>query len=270
MPAPDTNTLPSYSDDLALLVSVASNAAPIAMAYFDKPDTLNVEMKNGVSPVSAGDFAVDTYLRETLLAERPDYGWLSEETADADPQARMLAPRTFVVDPIDGTRAYIAGQTNWCISAAIVEGQRPVAGVLVCPALNEVYAASIGDGATCNGAPMARLDDEEPSQLVAGNRKLVSTLDARSASAIAHHPHVPSLAYRLAMVSSGRLGGTFVRSGSHDWDIAAAMVLLEETGCVMAGHNRQPVALNEMASRKADLLAAHPRLFDDMMGVADG
>ena len=124
--------------DLALVRDAAREAGEIAMRYFRKdPD---VWMKEGVSPVSAADIAVDDFLRDTLGRARPDYGWLSEETADS--HERLSARRTFVVDPIDGTRAFIAGQRTWCVSIAVVENGAPLVGVLDCPAKDEIYEAT--------------------------------------------------------------------------------------------------------------------------------
>jgi myo-inositol-1(or 4)-monophosphatase len=121
--------------DLALIAAAAREAGAIAMRHFrNDPE---VWMKNGTSPVSAADIAVDTFLRETLIEARPDYGWLSEETADSS--ARLEARRTFVVDPIDGTRAFIQGRRTWCVSIAVVEAGAPLAGVLECPAKGEFY-----------------------------------------------------------------------------------------------------------------------------------
>ena len=94
-------------------------------------------MKGGTSPVSEADYAVDRYLRETLTAARPAYGWLSEETADS--AGRLAASRTFVVDPIDGTRAFLDGRSTWCVSIAVVEDGHPLAGVLDCPATGEIF-----------------------------------------------------------------------------------------------------------------------------------
>jgi len=107
-----------------------------------------VWMKGGTSPVSEADHAADAYLRETLLKARPDYGWLSEETADD--HARLSARRTFVVDPIDGTRGFLDGLHSWCVSVAVVEDGRSLAGVLECPAKRETYWALPGEGAYLN------------------------------------------------------------------------------------------------------------------------
>src|SRR6185312_3038936 len=121
------------------------------MRYFRRDP--QVWMKAGDSPVTEGDLAVDRLLHERLSTARPDYGWLSDETADS--AERLSAARTFVVDPIDGTRGFIAGSDEWCVSVAIVEKGRSVAGVLDCPAKAEIYAARAGGGAICSGKAIA-------------------------------------------------------------------------------------------------------------------
>ncbi|RUU48953.1 3'(2'),5'-bisphosphate nucleotidase CysQ, partial [Mesorhizobium sp. M2C.T.Ca.TU.002.02.1.1] len=137
MPVLDQLTSSEARDDLALLRDAAREAGAIAMGYFG--NNPQVWMKGGTSPVSEADHAADAYLRETLLRARPDYGWLSEETADD--HARLSARRTFVVDPIDGTRGFLDGLHSWCVSVAVVEEGRSLAGVLECPAKGETYWA---------------------------------------------------------------------------------------------------------------------------------
>ena len=124
MPAPDAAT--RDAEDLALLVAAAQAAGPVALGYFrarpaswDKPD--------GAGPVSEADLAVDALLRERLLSARPDYGWLSEETED-DP-ARLSRATVFVVDPIDGTRAFSRGLPSWGMLLGRVERGRAIFGV---------------------------------------------------------------------------------------------------------------------------------------------
>ena len=115
MPAADRQT--QLADDLALIREAAREAGAIALGFFKQSP--EVWMKGGTSPVSEADYAVDRFLRETLTAARPAYGWLSEETADS--AGRLAASRTFVVDPIDGTRAFLDGRATWCVSIAVVE-----------------------------------------------------------------------------------------------------------------------------------------------------
>jgi len=210
--------------DIDLIRTAAAEAGRIAMGFFGRDP--EVWMKGGVSPVSEADYAVDAFLKATLRAARPDYGWLSEETVDTP--ERLSARRPFVVDPIDGTRAFLDRRDLWCVSIAVVEDGRPLAGVLDCPARGEVFVAGLGTGATLNGAPVAvRAQGAPPA--VAGPDRLVSSLPPAFRPP-RQHPYVPSLAYRLAMVAAGRIDGTFVKANSHDWDLAAADLILAEAG----------------------------------------
>lgn len=268
MQAPDAS-LATYDEDLALICAAAEVASDIAMRYFGNEEALDVQLKEGDSPVSAGDFAVDQYLRETLMAARPDYGWLSEETTDADPQHRRDAKRTFVVDPIDGTRAYISEGSCWCVSIAVVENDVSIAGVLACPVLKETFAAARGQGATKNGVSLAPINKQEPALAIAGRRALVRDLVGSTGTDFIPHGHVPSLAYRLAMIADGRLGGTFIRANSHDWDIAAAALILDEAGGELRLPGNKPVRLNDLNAKKPAMIAAHPALTQPMLRVAD-
>jgi myo-inositol-1(or 4)-monophosphatase len=161
-----------------------------------------------------------------LLAARPDYGWLSEETvADG---SRLAARRTFVVDPIDGTRAFIGGQDMWCVSIAIVEEGRPIAGVLDVPAKNEIYEARTDGPALKNGAPVkVRTAGDLP--VVAGPKTMTRTVLPGVGQTV-KVPYIPSLAYRIAMVAEGEIDATFVKPNSHDWDLAAADLILRRAG----------------------------------------
>ncbi len=188
---------------------------------------LDVRWKDGLSPVTNADMEVDDYLKQTLLAARPAYGWLSEETADSP--ERLSARRTFVVDPIDGTRAFIAGKDVWCVSIAIVENNRSVAGYLNCPVRKEEFTSTAGSGARLNGKPMAELAQHQPIRLSAA-KPLLAALPTAFAAKCAFRPNVPSLAYRIAMIAAGALDGTIVKPNSHDWDLAASELILRECG----------------------------------------
>src|SRR5690606_3668257 len=148
-----------------------------------------------------------------------DYGWLSEETADN--AERLSARRTFVVDPIDGTRAFINGLETWCISIAVVEDGRPVAGVLNCPVSLEEFVAMRGGGAQRNNDALTVNALGKPVRL-AGPKASRGQIEAVLGADVELHAYVPSLAYRIAMVADGRLDGTLIKPNSHDWDLAAA------------------------------------------------
>ncbi|WP_019173618.1 3'(2'),5'-bisphosphate nucleotidase CysQ [Pseudaminobacter salicylatoxidans] len=225
MPEAEKAGMAANTEDLALLLDVGREAGAIAMRYFGQNP--EVWMKSGQSPVSEADFAVDAFLRETLTAARPHYGWLSEETADSE--ARLSAGRTFVVDPIDGTRGFLEGSTSWCVSLAVVENGRPIAGVIDCPALGDVFSALPCKGARKNGSAIRV---RKPGALleVGGPKPYFDELPEGWRERVHRVQHIPSLAYRLALIAEGRIDATFVKPNAHDWDIAAADLILREAG----------------------------------------
>src|SRR5688572_14954231 len=136
--------------DLGLLLEAAHEAGALASRL--RRAGLQVTYKDGDNtPLTNADEAVDALVKQRLQAARPDYGWLSEETAD-DPD-RLAKRRIFVVDPIDGTRAFLNDRPWWSVALAVVEGDRPITGVVFAPELEETYAAELGQGATLNGQP---------------------------------------------------------------------------------------------------------------------
>lgn len=217
--------LVDLQSDLDLVRDAAEQAGQIAMRYFgQKPD---VWLKDGKSPVSEADMAVDAFLKDALLQARPDYGWLSEETADT--AERLDRHRTFVVDPIDGTRAFLEGGDVWCVSVAVVENGRSLVGVLDCPVRKEVFAAVRAAGSSKNDQPL-KVRRPGGSARVAGPKTMIKTIPADLAGKIEPVSYVPSLAYRIAMVAGGEIDASFVRANAHDWDLAAADLILDEAG----------------------------------------
>ncbi|RAZ73194.1 3'(2'),5'-bisphosphate nucleotidase CysQ [Mesorhizobium atlanticum] len=261
MPALDQLTSSAVGEDLALLRDAAREAGLIAMRYFG--NNPQVWMKGGTSPVSEADHAADAYLRETLLKARPDYGWLSEETADD--HARLSARRTFVVDPIDGTRGFLDGLHSWCVSVAVVENGRSLAGVLECPAKHETYWALPGEGAYLNDKRI-HLRPLGESVDIGGPKPLVDRMPEAWHDRLRRAAYIPSLAYRLAMIAAGKLDATFVKPNAHDWDIAAAdLILTEAGGALLDGHGKPPRYAGEVINHGA--LAAGS---GDLLGVLTG
>ncbi|MDI6027699.1 3'(2'),5'-bisphosphate nucleotidase CysQ [Corticibacterium sp. UT-5YL-CI-8] len=255
-------TYPDAEADLELLREAAAEAGRIALRYFRKDP--EVWMKTGQSPVSEADYAADKFLRETLLAARPDYGWLSEETADD--LSRLDRRRTFVVDPIDGTRGFLAGGDVWCVSAAVVDNGRTIAGVLECPAKSETFTALPGGGAFLNKERLAvRPIGGTPT--IGGPNPLLNALPAPLKAAMRHISYVPSLAYRVAMIAAGRLDATFVRANSHDWDLAAAdLILWEAGGRLVDPSGERPYYASERVQHGA-LAAGSGELLDVMVST---
>ena len=141
--------------DLALIVEAARAAGELATGW--RRQGLEVSYKTGGSPLTNADLAADRLLKAMLGAARPDYGWLSEETAD-DP-ARLARRRLFVVDPIDGTRAFAKNRPYWSVSIAVVEDERPIAGVVSPPEVGGPTAGSPATRTASRSAQPARLDD---------------------------------------------------------------------------------------------------------------
>ncbi len=208
------------------LEAAVREAGALALGSYRKP--IKTWFKEHDSPVSEIDIAVNTLLKERLTALAPDAAWLSEETED-DPM-RLAARQVWIVDPIDGTRSYIAGRPDWTVSVALIEDGRPVLAALDAPASAEFFFAGAAAGATRNGVPIT----VDPGATVAGARiagpKALLERLAAVAPAFEIAPRVHSLALRLARVAHGRVDVAFAGQSSHDWDLAAADLLVHEAG----------------------------------------
>lgn len=217
--------LTSPDDDLELLRACAVNAGIIASGYFRRD--LKTWTKDNASPVTEADILVDRFLCDALLGARPDYGWLSEETAD-DGQ-RLNCHRAFIVDPIDGTRGFIRGDDSWTVSLAVVEDGIPIASVVYAPARDELYDAYIDGGARLNGKPLRRKQVLRRGPVIPAPGAVHQELQAAGLDYV-RGPYMPSLAYRLVQVATGALDAAVVRRGSQDWDLAGAALILSESG----------------------------------------
>jgi myo-inositol-1(or 4)-monophosphatase len=177
-----------------------------------------------------------------------------------------VARRTFVVDPIDGTRAFLDGKSTWCVSVAVVERGRPLAGVLECPAKAEFFAAALGHGATKDGRAISVAGSREPA-LVAGPRAIIDQAVGQIGRRIDRASYIPSLAYRIAMVAEGVLDATFIKPHAHDWDIAAAELILTEAGGRLAEPSGSPPIYASADPRHGLLVAGSGPLLDAMVGA---
>lgn len=252
------------ADDVELLAEIAREAGALAMTFFQQnPKSW---AKGETSIVSEADLEVDNLLSARLLAARPDYGWLSEETAD-DP-ARLDCHRVFVVDPIDGTRGFLSGSREWTISLAIVEKGRPVAAVLFAPALDAMFQAVEGMGARRDGGSLRVSHRTElAGASLAGSRRLVrETLEIASIET-EYHGNIPSLAYQFALVAAGEVDVAIARRGAYDWDLAAADLLVHEAGGRLADLDGKRPRYNALDRRHPVLLASTPALCDEMAAI---
>ncbi len=258
--------------DLAIMREAAREAGALALGFAARGDTQGWD-KAPDHPVTAADLAVNRLLADRLLAARPDYGWLSEETADR-PEDR-LRRRVWVVDPIDGTRAFMRGGPDWCIGLAVVEDGRTVASVVHAPVPGELFEAERGCGARLNGAAIsvsaqARI---EGSRLVV-SRSLVDHPAWRDPwpAVTVPEPNPNATLYRMALVAAGRWDASFVLFRKSDWDLAAGALLVEEAGGFATTHAGEPFRFNRTVPAQRSMLAAgkdlHPLLVRRMKAVA--
>ncbi|WGS00523.1 3'(2'),5'-bisphosphate nucleotidase CysQ [Bradyrhizobium sp. ISRA443] len=238
--------------DAALLTRTVHEAGRLALSLF------RTELKNWIkgasSPVSEADIAVNDLLEERLRAATPDYGWLSEESADDE--TRLGKRLTWIVDPIDGTRAYLAGREDWCVSVALVEKASPVLAAVYAPASDEFFFAARGQGATRNDIAVHTTAGTDFDFLrMAGPKPLVQRLSPTPGE-ITLYPRIGSLALRLCRVAQGHLDAAFAGGQSRDWDLAAANLIVQEADGKMTALSGDAIEYNRREVSHGVLVAA--------------
>jgi myo-inositol-1(or 4)-monophosphatase len=238
--------------DAALLADAVREAGALGLSLF------RTELKNWTkgasSPVSEADIAVNDLLERRLRSATPDYGWLSEESVDDD--SRLDRHLVWIVDPIDGTRGYLAGREDWCVSVALVADRSPVVGCVFAPASDEFFFAVRGQGTTRNGLPVHATDGTELDfSRIAGPKPLVQRLSAQSGE-IVLHPRIGSLALRLCRVAQGSLDAAFAGGQSRDWDLAAANLIVQEASGNMTALSGDAISYNRREVTHGVLVAA--------------
>ncbi|WP_238119907.1 MULTISPECIES: 3'(2'),5'-bisphosphate nucleotidase CysQ [unclassified Xanthobacter] len=255
-----------HRDDALLarqLSDAVAEAGALALSMFRSG--VKAWSKDDRSPVTEADLAVDRYLHQRLTALAPDYGWLSEETADA--AARLTRRRVWVVDPIDGTRGFMNGAPDWAVSVALVEDGRPLLAALFAPMLEEMFTARRGAGAHRNGSALtAGQRADLAGARAAGPSEALDRLAA--AAAITRMPRGHSLALRLARVATDEVDVAVSRADSHDWDLAAADLVVEEARGRLTTLDDAPLIYNRATPRHAALVCAGIRLHGPAMAAA--
>lgn len=247
------------TDDLALLTDAAREAGEILRGYF-KRGSKAWEKPDAAGPVTEADMAANDALHERLRGARPGYGWLSEEGPD-DPD-RLSAKRVFVVDPLDGTRAFIEGDHSWSIALAVVEDGQATAGVVYLPMRDRIYAARSGHGATLDGTPISvSMRDELEGAAVLSSRINFDPRHWRDD----RPPEVrrqfrSSLAYRLSLIAQGRYDAMFRLRPAREWDVAAGAVLVQEAGGRITDRNGARLTFNQPDPLFTGVIAAPPAL----------
>ncbi len=252
-----------YSDILAR-IEAAIVASRAVFGRFT-PGAIETEYKIGHDPVTEADRALDVVLRQNLL--RDGEGWLSEESVD-DP-SRLSKSRVWVVDPLDGTREFVAGIPEFCVSIAFVEDGRPVAGGICNPASNETIIGSIDSGVLYNGKPA------RPSQrtTLQGSTILASRSELKRGEwqvfQTGNYEIRPmgSVAYKLGLVAAGRADVTFTLTPKNEWDVAAGAALVESAGGFVATLDNTPLRCNNRNPLLTGLMASGPLLKQELLSA---
>ncbi|MGU3538546.1 3'(2'),5'-bisphosphate nucleotidase CysQ [Methylobacterium sp. A54F] len=251
-------------------------AASLALPHFreGRQTGARIWSKAGGSPVTEADVAVDTFLKIRLSEIVPQAAWLSEETRD-DP-VRLGHDLVWIVDPIDGTRAFLSGHPDWSIAVALLSAGEPLIGFVHAPAGETSYEAVAGRGATRNGeAITASARDVLPGARVTGPKPLFDRL-ARgvavdgAAADFVRVERVPSLALRVARVAEGSIDVGLVSSDARDWDLAAADLILREAGGTVCDLSGRPTAYNRPDPVHGELVAVPLGLRDAVMAGLSG
>jgi myo-inositol-1(or 4)-monophosphatase len=249
--------------DLALLTEAAREAGRIALRYWRKnPQVWDKGGEHG--PVTEADLAVNDMLKARLLAARPDYGWLSEETPDS--ADRLAVDTVFIVDPIDGTRAFVAGEETFAHSLAVAHQGRITAGVVYLPALDRMYTVSEASIPMKDGQPIAASTRE----VLTGANILTTKPNLAPEKWPGGVPDVQrsfraSLAYRLCLAAEGRFDGMLMLRDAWEWDIAAGSLIAERAGAVVTDRLGRSLRFNAPSALAAGVLALPPKLHADVL-----
>ncbi len=248
----------SDTADTALLVESVREAGKIARRFFG--GTYKSWDKGHGNPVTEADIAIDEFLKKTLLEARPEYGWLSEETAD-DP-ARLSRRRVFVVDPIDGTYGFLKQRPQFTIVAAVVENRRPVAAAVYNPITEEMFEAAKGKGARRNGEPIhvsAQSGFEHMRLLAEKKLSDPARWTVPWPQSMTHETRA-SVAYRMALVAAGEYDAMVSLTHKSDWDIAAADLIVGEAGGLTTTRDGKQLLYNGAKPDHPNVICAGPTL----------
>ena len=255
----------SRSDDLARIADALAAAAEVLEGF--TPGEVEAELKDGGDPLTAADTAVNEVLAKALRGG--DEGWLSEETTDAG--ERLDRRRVWVVDPIDGTREFIDGIPEWCVSVGLVEDGVPVAGGVLSPPNGHLIIGSDETGVACNGAPVETTATTDlRGALVLASRSEVRRGEWKRffSSPIAVRT-MGSVAYKLSLVGAGLADATWTLVPKNEWDVAGGAALVRAGGGRVFGTDGAHVVFNRADPLMDGFIAVAPGLSDQVMDLLD-
>lgn len=255
---------PDGGEDLRLLIDAAEAGGEIAMSHYQR-DVKTYEKPDNLGPVTEADLEINAMLVDRLGSARPDYGWLSEESDD-DP-ARLSQDRTFIIDPIDGTRSFIAGEPGFSVVIAIAEHGRVTQAAVHLPARGETFAAALGQGATKDGQPIAVSDNGDIGSATVLTAKVQMQPDRWGPAGpppVERHFR-SSLAWRLCLVAEGRFDAMLTFRRTYEWDIAAGALIAGEAGATVTDGASKPLRFNTPDAMQDGIIAAGPALHGEIL-----
>jgi myo-inositol-1(or 4)-monophosphatase len=256
-----------YREELELALAAARKAGAAVMKYFGHD--LVVQMKAPDQPLTEADLEADRILHDALMGVHPDYGWLSEETVDD--RERLQHRRVWIVDPIDGTRSFIAGHPEFTLSIGLVEDTEPIVGVVFNPARDEMFYTCRAAGAWVSraGAEAVRcgarpLHIDRTASLLASRSEIAAGEFEPFRDQWDIQP-AGSTAYKLACVAAGS-GDAFISRGpKSEWDVCAGVLLVTEAGGRATDLNGLPPRFNQARPYVHGIIAASNPLHEALL-----
>ena len=212
-----------------------------------------VQTKLDHSPVTTVDLEVNRILQEMQRREFPLDGWLSEESPDDS--SRLTRPRVWIVDPIDGTKALVKGMPEFCISASLVEQGVPVVAAILNPSTDELFTAQRGDGLFLNGSRVTISSDQRPDPVIMVNAGELRVDRWSSLTKTVSCRPIYSIAYALALVAAGRIQAALTIEPENEWDLAAGVLLIEESGGTVRDADGKAFTFNQPTPKFRGVIA---------------
>lgn len=253
------------ASDLDLLQAAATEAGQVALSYWRRnPRTWH---KDDASPVTEADLAVNDRLSAILRRARSDYGWLSEETPDD--AARLDCEHVFIVDPIDGTRAFVAGDDDFALALAVAHAGQVTAAVVHLPARGQTYAAALDGPATLNGARLRLRPPPLPPVAMAG-RPSLAPANWPGGLPVMERRFRAAMQVRLCHLAEGRADAVIALNAVAEWDSGAGALIATRAGAVASDGDGNPLRFNQPDMRGPGLIVAAPTLHADLIARRQG
>lgn len=248
--------------ELALARDAALSAGEILERHF-RDRGFEIDHKGKDNPVTTADFDADAEIKRLLSAPFPEYGWLSEETAD-NPD-RLSCRRVWIVDPLDGTKEFIKGIPEFVIAIALAEEGQPILGVTYNPIKQEMFWCTRGSGCYMDSRPV-RVTPTPTLEYatVLASRSETSRGEWKSYEGKLRVNPIGSVAYKLALVAAGRADATFTRTPKSEWDIASGAALIVEAGGRITDIDGSEMRFNKPSVKLKGFVASNALLHEEI------